>query len=79
MADTAAYPVDHVILRVPVRQWVLLFPLPLCYLFVPHPHLLSLAVQVVSRTLFIVLDQAGGIEKPAGLDRRGDAFQPIQN
>ena len=31
MADTAAHLVDHVVARVPVRQWVLTLPFPLRY------------------------------------------------
>jgi hypothetical protein len=41
MAETAAHLVDHVIPRVPVRQWVLSFPIPLRFLLAAHPHLLS--------------------------------------
>ena len=29
MAETAAYLLDHILPRVPVRQWVLSFPIPL--------------------------------------------------
>ena len=42
MAETAAYLVDCVIPRVPVRQWVLSFPIPLRILFGAHPELLPL-------------------------------------
>jgi len=31
--------------RVPVRQWVLSFPIPLRFLFVSHPHLLAPVLQ----------------------------------
>jgi ribosomal protein S27E len=41
MAETAAHLVDCVIPRVPVRQWVLSFPIPLRILFAAHPELLS--------------------------------------
>jgi hypothetical protein len=41
MAETAAHLVDHVIPGVPVRQWVLSFPIPLRFLLAAHPHLLS--------------------------------------
>ena len=37
MAETAAYLVDSVIPRVPVRQWWLSFPIPLRTLFAAHP------------------------------------------
>ena len=35
MAETAAHLVDHVIPRVPVRQWMVSFPIPLRHLFPP--------------------------------------------
>jgi hypothetical protein len=43
MAETAADLVDHILPRVPVRQWVLSFPLPLRSLFAIHPELLAMA------------------------------------
>ena len=36
MAETAAHLVDHVIPHVPVRQWVVSFPIPLRHLFATH-------------------------------------------
>ncbi len=60
MAETAAHLVDHVIPRVPVRQWVVSFPIPLRYLFATHPHLLSPVLQVIHRALStFVITQAG--------------------
>ncbi|OOO03753.1 MAG: hypothetical protein USCGTAYLOR_00032 [Chromatiales bacterium USCg_Taylor] len=47
MAETAAHLADHVILRVPLRQWVLSFPIPLRFLFAAHPQLLVPVLQVV--------------------------------
>jgi hypothetical protein len=41
MAESAAHLVDHVIPRLPVRQWVVSFPLALRILFAAHPQLLS--------------------------------------
>ena len=41
MAQSAAYLVEQVIPRVPVRQWVLSFPIPLRILFAAHPELLT--------------------------------------
>ena len=38
MAETAAHLTDHVIPHVPVRQWVLSFPIPLRHLFATQPH-----------------------------------------
>jgi len=51
MAETAAHLVDHVIPRVPVRQWVLSFPIPLRLLFASHPQLLSPVLQIVHRVI----------------------------
>ncbi len=36
MAETAAHLVDHVIPHVPIRQWVVSFPIPLRPLFATH-------------------------------------------
>ena len=47
MAETAAHLVDHVIPKVPVRQWVLLFPIPLRTLFAAHPELLAPVLQFI--------------------------------
>jgi hypothetical protein len=41
MVETAAHLVDRVIPRVPIRQWVLSFPIPLRLLFASHPQLLA--------------------------------------
>ena len=41
MAESAAHLVDEIIPRVPVRQWVLSFPIPLRLLFAAHPQLLA--------------------------------------
>jgi hypothetical protein len=46
MAETAAHLVDYVIARVPVRQWVLSFPIPLRTLLAAHPQLVSPVLQV---------------------------------
>jgi ribosomal protein S27E len=51
MAETAAHLVDHVIPRVPVRQWVLSFPIPLRLLFATHPELLAPVLQIVHRVI----------------------------
>ena len=51
MTETAAHLVEHVIPRVPVRQWVLSFPIPLRLLLAAHPHLLSPVLQVVNRAI----------------------------
>ena len=51
MAETAAHLVDHVIPRVPVRQWVLSFPIPLRILLAAHPELLSALLQIIHRVI----------------------------
>ena len=38
MAQTATHLVDHIIPRVPVRQWMISLPIPLRYLFAARPH-----------------------------------------
>ncbi|MGH8469105.1 MAG: transposase zinc-binding domain-containing protein [Gammaproteobacteria bacterium] len=43
--ETTAHLVDHVIPRVPVRQWVLSFPIPLRLLLAAHPELLAPVLQ----------------------------------
>jgi hypothetical protein len=60
MAQTAAYLVDHVIPRVPVRQWVLSLPIPLRLLLAAQPQLLTPVLQVVHRVLSgFLLGQTG--------------------
>ncbi len=60
MAETAAHLVDHVIPPVPVRQWVVSFPIPLRHLFATNPHLLSPVLQVITRAIStLVIKRAG--------------------
>ena len=60
MAETAAHLVEQVIPRVPVRQWVVAFPIPLRHLFATQPQLLSPVLQVIHRALAtFVIHQAG--------------------
>ena len=63
MAESAAHLVDEVILRVPVRQWVLSFPIPLRILFAAHPELLAPVLRIIHRVI------AGFLLKQAGLKR----------
>ncbi|MGH8480817.1 MAG: transposase zinc-binding domain-containing protein, partial [Gammaproteobacteria bacterium] len=63
MAEAAAHLIDHVIPRVPVRQWVISFPIPLRLLFAAHPHLLSSVLQIVHRILSTFLIQQTGLER----------------
>ena len=51
MAEAAAHLVDHVIPKVPVRQWVLSFPIPLRSLFAVHPELLAPIFQIIHRAI----------------------------
>ena len=63
MAESAAHLVDQVIPRVPVRQWVLSFPIPLRILFAAHPELLTPVLRIIHRVI------AGFLLKQAGLKR----------
>ena len=57
MVETAAHLVDPVIPRVPVRQWVLSFPIPLRVLFAAHSRR---CCRIVHRVIFgFLLKQAG--------------------
>ena len=42
---------DAVIPKVPVRQWVLSFPIPLRSLFAVHPELLAPVLQIIHRAI----------------------------
>ena len=60
MAQTAVHLVDHVIPRVPVRQWVLSLPIPLRVLLAAQPKLVTPVLQVVHRVIArFLLKQAG--------------------
>ena len=63
MAETAAHLVDHVIPRVPVRQWVLSFPIPLRCLFAAHPQLLALVLQITHRVISTFLIKQAGLKR----------------
>jgi hypothetical protein len=51
MVESAAHLVDHVIPHVPVRQWVLAFPIALRILFAAHPQLLTPVLQIIHRVI----------------------------
>ena len=51
MAEAAAHLVDHVIPTVPVRQWVLSFPIPLRSLLAVHPDLLLPVLQIIHQAI----------------------------
>jgi ribosomal protein S27E len=60
MAETAAHLVEHVIPRVPVRQWMLSLPIPLRLLLAAQPKLVTPVLQVVQRVITRhLLGQAG--------------------
>ena len=60
MAQSAAHLVDKVIPRVPVRQWVLSFPIPLRIVFAAHPELLTPVLRIIHRVITrFLLKQAG--------------------
>jgi hypothetical protein len=61
--QSAAHLVDHVIPGVPVRQWVLSFPIALRILFAAHPDLLAPVLRIIDRVI------AGFLLKQAGLKR----------
>jgi Putative transposase len=52
MAETAAHLVDHMIPKVPVRQWVLSLPIPLRLFLAAQPDLSTPVLQVVQRVLY---------------------------
>jgi hypothetical protein len=63
MAETAAYLVDNIIPRVPVRQWVLSFPIPLRSLFAVYPELLAPVLQIIQRVITTFLIQQAGLKR----------------
>ena len=77
MAEAAAHLVDHVIPKVPVRQWVLSFPIPLRSLFAVHPELLAPVLQIIHRAIAtFLIDQTSypsAIRPPPVLSRSSSA------
>ena len=63
MAQSAALLVEEVMPQVPVRQWVLSFPIGLRILFAARPELLTPVLRIVHRVI------AGFLLKQAGLKR----------
>jgi len=63
MAQTAAHLVDHIIPRVPVRQWVLSLPIPLRYLLAAHSRLLTSILQVIHRAISTFLIKQAGLKR----------------
>ena len=69
MAESAAVLVDEIIPRVPVRQGVLSFPIPLRILIAAHPELLTPLLRIIHRVI------AGFQLKQTGL-KRAEAVAP---
>ncbi len=65
MAQTAADLVDQVVPRVPVRQWVLSFPIPLRIFFAAHPELLAPVLQIIHRVIASFLIKQAGLKRSA--------------
>ena len=63
MAETAAYLIDNILPRVPVRQWVLSFPIPLRSLFAVHPALLTAVLQIIHRVITTFLIRQTGVKR----------------
>jgi hypothetical protein len=63
MAEAAAHLIDHVIPKVPVRQWVLSFLIPLRSLFAVHPELLAPVLQIIHRSIATFLFKQTGIKR----------------
>ncbi len=49
--------------RVPVRQWVLSFPIPLRVLFAAHPELLTRALRIAHRVIATFLIKQAGLKR----------------
>ena len=75
MAQSAARLVDCVIPRVPVRQWVLSFPIPLRILLAAHPDLLSALLQIIHRVIATFLIKQSGRKRAQA---HTGAVTPIQ-
>jgi len=83
MAESAAYLVDQVIPRVPVRQWVLSFPIPLRILFAAQPELLTPVLRIVHRVIARFLLRQAGLSRATAdtgavtlIQRFGSVRQP---
>jgi Putative transposase len=75
MVETAAHLVDHVIPPVPVRQWVLSFPIPLRILFAAHAQLLTPVLRIIHRVIATFLIKQAGLKRD---DARTGAVTLIQ-
>lgn len=69
MVESAAYLVDHVFPEIPVRQWVLTFPVPLRFLLAAEPEVLTEVLIVVQRAIssFLIHHVGLTVHEPAPL------------
>ena len=65
MAETAADLVDNILPRVPVRQWVLSFPIPLRSLFAVYPELITPVLRILHRAIHTHLIKQTGVKREA--------------
>jgi uncharacterized protein (DUF983 family) len=70
MSQTAAHLVDHVIPHVPMRQRVLLLPIPLRVLLAAQPELVTPVLQVAQRVLTRHLLEAAGFKPTKAMAAR---------
>jgi hypothetical protein len=66
MVESAAHLVDHVFSEVPVRQFVLTFPMPLRFLLAAQPQALSQVLVVVQRGISTFLIHRAGLQVSTG-------------
>jgi len=74
MAQSAAHLADEVIPRVPVRQWVLSFPIPLRIVFAAHPELLTPVLRIIHRVIARFLLRQAGLRHHTHQDVAVDAL-----
>jgi hypothetical protein len=65
MAETAADLVDNILPCVPVRQWVVSFPIPLRSLFAVHPELLTPMLKIIHRAIHTFLIKQANAKREA--------------
>jgi len=70
MAKTAAYPADHVLARVPVRQWVLSVPYPLRFLLASRPEVVGWSLGMLYRCITAHLIKTAGVVLSARVSRQ---------
>jgi hypothetical protein len=65
-------------LRVPVRQWVLSFPIPVLLLFATHPQLLAPVLRIVHRVIATFLIQQAGPKRTEAHTGAVTLMRPIR-